>query len=232
MSKPVGFFSRGKGRTRKVIPIHKRRGTRGSTFTVKAKIHGPRYRLKGHYVQRDREGKFREWTDIHRGIDIDAALKAKHQTTTPGYGHLKDLAKEKPEPASKQGPKKTPRPVKPEPKPKKEPEKPEKKHPKPPKIPVGKKREPSGRLTHLEKMHLLAQSKKLNLDPQEIDKTITYEENKKHLQQLARERGHSESEVTSTEAESKHWTSEYQSYLSQLVGELTNAGYTITAPEL
>jgi len=122
--------------------------------------------------------------------------------------------------------------VKPEKKERKEPEKPQKKQPKAPKIPTKKLKQPSGKMTHIEKMHLLAATKKLDLDPQEIDNTLNYEENKRHLQELARERGHTESEVTSTESEAKHWTSEYAGYLGQLIGELTNAGYTVTAPEM
>lgn len=61
--------------------------------------HGPRYRIKrtpGDYVQRNRKGQFKEWTDIHRGISIDKAHKVPQKTSKPGYGHRQDYKKSKP----------------------------------------------------------------------------------------------------------------------------------------
>jgi hypothetical protein len=54
---------------------------------------GRRYRVKrtpGHYVQRDRRGRFRDWTSIPRGIRRDAAKKAPERRKESGYGHRQD----------------------------------------------------------------------------------------------------------------------------------------------
>ena len=97
-------------------------------------------------------------------------------------------------------------------------------------IPSKPKRQPAQKMTHIERMHLLAACKKFELDPQEIDNTLNYYENKKHLQELASEKGFSEAEITSAEQEQKEWTSQYETYLNQLKGELKSAGYQVIEP--
>jgi len=112
--------------------------------------------------------------------------------------------------------------IKPKPKPK--PKKVKKHRIKPPK--------PRMKMTHLEKMHLLASAKQFNIDPQEVDDTLTYSENKKHIQEMAEMKGYSEAEIRGSEEESKEWSSQYQLYLNNLKGELENAGYTVTEPKM
>jgi len=97
-------------------------------------------------------------------------------------------------------------------------------------IPPKPKKPPAQKMTHIERMHLLATCKKFELDPQEIDNTLNYYENKKHLQELASEKGFSEAEITSAEQEQKEWTSQYETYLNQLKGELKSAGYQVIEP--
>jgi len=89
---------------------------------------------------------------------------------------------------------------------------------------------PRMKMTHIEKMHLLASAKEFNIDPQEIDNTLTYYENKKHIHEMARAKGVSEMEISASEKESKEWASQYQEYLGNLKGELEGAGYTVTSP--
>jgi len=89
---------------------------------------------------------------------------------------------------------------------------------------------PRAKMTHIEKMHLLASAKQFNIDPQEIDNTLTYYENKKHIHEMARSKGVSEMEISSSEKEAKQWTSQYEEYLGNLKGELEGAGYTVTSP--
>ena len=62
----------------------------------KKKKHGPRWKIPrcpGAYVERDKRGRFKEWTRIGRSIPIDTAKKAKKKTKTVGHGHRKDLKK-------------------------------------------------------------------------------------------------------------------------------------------
>ena len=94
-------------------------------------------------------------------------------------------------------------------------------------IPPKPKKPPAQKMTHIERMHLLATCKKFELDPQEIDNEINYYENKKHLQELASEKGFSEAEITSGEQEQEEWVSQFKSYLNQLKGELESAGYEV-----
>jgi len=94
-------------------------------------------------------------------------------------------------------------------------------------VKIGKNPKPKTRMTHIERMHLLATCKKFELDPQEIDNTLNYYENKKHLQELASEKGFSEAEITSGEQEQEEWVSQFKSYLNQLKGELESAGYQV-----
>jgi len=95
------------------------------------------------------------------------------------------------------------------------------------KIPSKPKRAPAQKMTHIERMHLLATCKKFELDPQEIDNEINYYENKKHLQELASEKGFTEAEITSGEQEQEEWVSQFKNYLNQLKGELESAGYEV-----
>lgn len=222
--KAIGFFRDKKGRVRPIT-------ARGSGRRRK---HGPRYRIPSKprsYVKRDRLGRFKEWTDWRRGTLIDATRKAEHEET-PGYGHMKDYdgrkrkTPEKPKPQKKRVPKKAEK----KPKPKtEEPKKVEKKtHVKIPR----KKRARPKKMTHIERMHLLAACKKFGVDPQEIDSNISYYENKKHIQDLAKMRGYSKAEVTSSEQEARAVSSQYAQYLSSLRSELESAGYTVSGPEM
>jgi hypothetical protein len=62
-------------------------------------------------------------------------------------------------------------------------------------------KEPPEKLSHIERMHLLAFAKQFEVDPQEIDSELTYYENKKHLQEAARMQGASEAEISSAQTE-------------------------------
>jgi len=102
--------------------------------------------------------------------------------------------------------------------------KPKKRKIKPPK--------PRQKLTHVERMHLLAACKQFGIDPQEVDNKIDYYENKKHVQTLAKMKGYSEQEISSMEQEQREWASQYQGYLNNLKSELESAGYEVSSPEL
>jgi hypothetical protein len=41
-------------------------------------------------VQRDRRGRFKDWTSIPRGIKIDARKKVPERRRESGYGHRQD----------------------------------------------------------------------------------------------------------------------------------------------
>ena len=54
---------------------------------------GRRYRVKrtpGHYVQRDRRGRFLRWTSIPGGIRVDRRKKVAQKREESGYGHQQD----------------------------------------------------------------------------------------------------------------------------------------------
>jgi len=101
--------------------------------------------------------------------------------------------------------------------------KPAKKHKiKPPK--------PRMKMTHIEKMHLLAQCKQFNVDPQEIDNTITYYENKKHVQEMAQAKGFSEEEIKGVEGQQREVASQMERYYGNLKSELEEVGYIVQSP--
>lgn len=86
-------------------------------------------------------------------------------------------------------------------------------------------------MTHLEKMHLLSMAKQHELDPQEIDSKIGYYENKRHLEELAKEKGVSEEEIKGSEAAQEEMVSAHEEYLHHLVSELVESGYRVIGPE-
>jgi len=54
---------------------------------------GRRYKIKGrprHYVERDRRGRFKKWTNVHRSIRADAVRKVGQKRKEHGYGHIQD----------------------------------------------------------------------------------------------------------------------------------------------
>jgi hypothetical protein len=54
---------------------------------------GRRGKVKGKpgaYVERDREGKFKDWTSVYRSIRADMGKTAKFHPKKSGYGHLGD----------------------------------------------------------------------------------------------------------------------------------------------
>lgn len=52
---------------------------------------GRRYRVNNKYVVRDKEGRFKRWSNIGRSARQDARKDAKTQVK-PGYGHRGDIA--------------------------------------------------------------------------------------------------------------------------------------------
>ncbi len=171
----MGFFTRGKGKGRKVIPITP------SSKRKKRKI-------------------------------VRVKKKAKKTKATK----KKPTKKEKPK-KKEAGKEAT--------------EKPKRKRKSTLKIPRKKRRRPR-KMTYIERMHLKAACKKFGVDPQEIDESITYYENKKHIQDLARMKGYTQAEITSEKQEREEWTQQYEQYLSNLQGELEDAGYTVTPPTM
>jgi len=93
-----------------------------------------------------------------------------------------------------------------------------------------KPKEKARKMTHIERMHLLAACKQFEVDPQEIDSELNYYENREHIQELARMKGFTEAEITSMEQEQKEWTSQYEQYLGSLKSELESAGYDVKGP--
>jgi len=54
---------------------------------------GRRYKVKGrpgHYVERDRRGRFKRWAAVHRSIKVDARRKVGQKRPQSGYGHIQD----------------------------------------------------------------------------------------------------------------------------------------------
>lgn len=54
---------------------------------------GRRYkvpRAPGAYVERDRRGRFKKWTKVHRSIRADSRRKVRQRRSEPGYGHVQD----------------------------------------------------------------------------------------------------------------------------------------------
>ncbi|MEM3875266.1 MAG: hypothetical protein QXU45_09080 [Candidatus Bathyarchaeia archaeon] len=54
---------------------------------------GRRYKVKGrpgHYVVRDKRGRFKRWASIHRSIKVDARRKVGMKRRQSGYGHIQD----------------------------------------------------------------------------------------------------------------------------------------------
>ncbi len=51
---------------------------------------GKRTRVRKMYLQRDKHGRFKEWTNIGRSIHADARKHALHKPTKTGYGHTGD----------------------------------------------------------------------------------------------------------------------------------------------
>jgi hypothetical protein len=61
---------------------------------------GKRYRVErtsGYYVERDKKGRFKNWTSIPKGIQRDQPRKAreKKEKSDYGYGHRADYPKRK-----------------------------------------------------------------------------------------------------------------------------------------
>jgi len=55
-----------------------------------------RYRIKragGYYVQRDSKGRFKKWTSMPRGIQVDKRKKVGQKRKESGYGHQQDYPK-------------------------------------------------------------------------------------------------------------------------------------------
>jgi len=98
--------------------------------------------------------------------------------------------------------------------------------------PIAKKQPVVRKMSGIERRHLLAFCKQFELDPQEIDDSITYYENKDHLQELARERGVSEEEIVGAEQQIDLITAQYEQYLGHLRSELESAGYVISEPNM
>lgn len=101
-----------------------------------------------------------------------------------------------------------------------------------PKVKIGKKPKPRTEMTHIEKMHLLTMAKKYELDTQEVDNTLNYYENKKHLEGLAREKGFSQEEIEGSKASLEEDVSQHEAYLHSLRNELEEAGYTVIEPNV
>ena len=49
-----------------------------------------RYRIKWHYVVRDRKGRFKSWSNVGRSIRADTRKRARTHPKRRGYGHLGD----------------------------------------------------------------------------------------------------------------------------------------------
>jgi hypothetical protein len=47
-------------------------------------------RAPGHYVVRDRRGRFKRWSSIPRSIRVDARRRTPQRRKAGGYGHLQD----------------------------------------------------------------------------------------------------------------------------------------------
>lgn len=232
MPKVIAFRSKGKGRKRTVYPITEGRGikiAKGLRTEQQYRQAVKTHTRRGRTVVAPEGFHFSISYSIKDQYGLQKSLahyeKRGYETVVLREGNRIFLYYKKPG-----VPRVIVKPKPKEPKIKEKIEKP-KKEPKRLKIPK-KKRPPPTKMTHIEKMHLLAASKRFNIDPYEIDNTLTYYENKKHIQELAKEKGYSEHEITSMEQESKQWASEYSEYLSHLRTELESAGYRVSSPNM
>jgi len=101
---------------------------------------------------------------------------------------------------------------------------------KPKAVKIGKKPRERKGMGYIEKMHLESFVKEHELDRQEIDSTLTYQENKKHLEDLAKAKGVSEEEIKGKETAVEEDVSQHEQYLAQLTSELEEAGYKVIPP--
>jgi len=225
ITKPKGFFTEGKGADRKVHPISEPKGHR---IAHSKHVDPSRDEVYDIHVQRrlrrhSAKSKVIVLSDEEWGIS-----KPKPKAISPPRLVKKPRIERRVKPKPLEEPKLPKKEVvvpKIEAKPKLTRTKKPKKH----KIKAPK---PRTKMTHIEKIHLLASAKQFNIDPQEIDNTLTYYENKKHIHEMARAKGVSEMEISASEKESKEWTSQYEEYLGNLRGELESAGYTVTEPNM
>ena len=103
---------------------------------------------------------------------------------------------------------------------------------KPKAVKIGKKPRERKGMGYIEKMHLESFVKEHELDRQEIDSTLTYQENKKHLEDLAKAKGVSEEEIKGKEKVVEEDVSRHEEYLAQLKSELEQWGYQVTDPDV
>lgn len=54
-----------------------------------------RSRIGGHYVVRDKHGRFKKWAGVGRSLSADRRKKSKKHPKKSGYGHLGDYRKAK-----------------------------------------------------------------------------------------------------------------------------------------
>jgi hypothetical protein len=83
-------------------------------------------------------------------------------------------------------------------------------------------------MTHLEDMHLLAYARNHEIDSAEIDHSLTYWENKEHLQDMAKGKGSFDIEME--EEREEEAVSQHELYLSQLKNELEQQGFKVSGP--
>jgi len=55
---------------------------------------GKRTRIRKQYLQRDKLGRFKKWTNIGRSIKADSRQQAQNTPSKPGYGHQGDYNKQ------------------------------------------------------------------------------------------------------------------------------------------
>jgi len=71
-------------------------------------------------------------------------------------------------------------------------------------------------MTHIERTHILAPCKRFGINPMEIDDSLTYGENRRHV----------------SEREQREWATQYKQYLDALRKKLEGAGYVVKAPDM
>lgn len=88
--------------------------------------------------------------------------------------------------------------------------------PKKEKIKVEHKTKDETKLTYLERAHLLALTKKYGLDRAEIDHSLTYDENKDYLEEMAKASSFSRDDVARADLEAKQWVGAYKDFMDDV----------------
>jgi hypothetical protein len=94
------------------------------------------------------------------------------------------------------------------------------------------KRQVKEDMIYIEIKHLRDACDKFGVDPQEIDNTLSYSENKKHIHEMARKRGITEQEFSGEKEAMKQWKGQKTHYFDYMANQLEEAGFNVQRPDM